>query len=481
MRASLELWSALMAATNDLHQRRRYRVLMVNPSGWQKESINLGLCYLAGALDAQGFETLILDPNRYPLSDDGLAAKARAFDPNLIGISVKTATAVEGARVARLLADACPKARVAAGGPHITLCAREYLRANPVYDYALMGEGEQSIVRLAGALSRDEDVTSLEGVVYRDGAEVVANRWSPPEDLDALAYPNLDAVDGFDWAGFRYPIVTSRGCPFECIYCCVNKLTGSRRWRARSAPNVVDELETVAREKGVTAFEIWDDNFTLNLPRAKEICREIIRRGLRLSWYCHNGIRADRIDDELARLMAKAGCTSVAFGIESGNPEVFDTIQKGEPLSAVIKAVETVNRAGIKAVGYFIIGLPGDTLGKFVKSVRFQRSLPLMHYVFGMLIPYPNTRVWDIVHERGRMLCDIEATQHFSDGIVPVSFELPEFPKKDMVRAYYITKYFELYDSVEAGRDGVRPTVAYIASRRYWSTCRGCSSLRGLA
>jgi hypothetical protein len=326
-----------------------------------------------------------------------------------------------------------------------------------------MGEAEESIVALARALDRDEDVRDLPGLVWRRGSEVTGNPWRPPENLDLLPSPDLDAIEGFDWRDFRYPMVTSRGCPFECIYCCVNKLAGSRKWRARSAANVVDELEMVARTRGVTQFEIWDDNFTLNLNRAKEICRGIIRRGLKLSWYCHNGIRADRVDMELARLMARAGCTSVAFGIESGNREVFDTINKGEPLSAVVTAVKTVNRAGIKAVGYFLIGLPGDTLDKFVESVRFQRSLPLMHYVFGMLIPYPKTKVWDIVAERGRFLRDIMETQHFSDGVVPVSFELPEFPRGDLVRAYYIARYFELYDSVAKSRDG-NAAVIYLVT-----------------
>jgi len=442
---------------------RDYRVLLVNPAGWQKESINLGLACLAGALKSSGFPVLILDLNRYPLDDKVLLQRTRRFAPSLVGVSVKTATALEGARVARLLSDEVPAARVLAGGPHVTLAAESYVRDNPAVDYALMGEAEHSIVRLARALELDEDVRTVPGLVFRRDGAVVVNAWQPPDDLDSLALPDLDAIDGFDWAGFRYPIVTSRGCPFECIYCCVNKLTGSRLWRARSAANVVDELETVAGDKGVTAFEIWDDNFTLNLPRAKEICRLILSRGLKLSWYCHNGIRADRVDAELAGLMARAGCTSVAFGVESGHPETFASINKGEPLSAVVKAVKTVTKAGIKAVGYFLIGLPGDTLQKFVESVRFQRSLPLSHYVFGMLIPYPKTPVWDIVATRGRMLCDIMETQHFSDAIVPVSFELPEFPKKDMVRAYYITKYFELFDALD-GRPGPTPTVLYIAT-----------------
>jgi hypothetical protein len=219
------------------------------------------------------------------------------------------------------------------------------------------------------------------------------------------------------------------------------------------------------RTKGITHFEIWDDNFTLDINRAKSICREIIERGLSLSWYCHNGIRADRIDRELAVLMKKAGCTSIAFGIESGNPATFDSIKKGETLSAVVDAVHLVKDVGMNAVGYFIIGLPGDTLERFIETVRFQRSLHLDHYVFGMLIPYPKTEVWDMVCQRGTLLCDITETQHFSNDIVPVSFELPEFPREDIVRAFYIAKYFELFSTVdESARCGRTTTVHYLSA-----------------
>jgi hypothetical protein len=228
---------------------------------------------------------------------------------------------------------------------------------------------------------------------------------------------------------------------------------------------VVDELEHVVKTKGITHFEIWDDNFTLDINHAKSICDEIIRRGLHLSWYCHNGIRADRINRELAMLMKKAGCTSIAFGIESGNPATFDSIKKGETLSVVVDAVRLVKDVGINAVGYFIIGLPGDTLERFIETVRFQRSLHLAYYIFGLLIPYPKTEVWDIVSQRGTFFCDITETQHFSSDLVPVSFELPEFPREDMVQAYYIAKYFELFDAVdELGRGGKTATVIYLST-----------------
>jgi radical SAM superfamily enzyme YgiQ (UPF0313 family) len=441
------------------------RILLIDPPGWQKESINLGLCYVAGSLLRAGHDVVIIDMNAKQMSDEELAEAVTKFKPLVIGLSVKTATAKGAGRVFSLLSKRFAETVFVVGGPHITLCVDSFMASYAECDYAIMGEGEISFERLVAAVLNNTSPVGIEGVVYRDRGKIVVNPWEPPKDLDALPLPDLDVIAGFRWSQFRYPIVTSRGCPFDCIYCCVNKLTGSRKWRARSASNVVDELEYVVRTKGITHFEIWDDNLTLDINHAKSICREIIRRGLNLSWYCHNGIRADRINRELAVLMKNAGCTSIAFGIESGNPATFDSIKKGETLSVVVDAVQLVKDVGINAVGYFIIGLPGDTLERFIETVRFQRSLHLAYYIFGLLIPYPKTEVWDIVSRRGTFFCDITETQHFSSDIVPVSFELPEFPREDMVRAYYIAKYFELFDAVdELARGGKTATVIYLST-----------------
>lgn len=441
------------------------KVLFINPAGWQKESINLGLSYLSGSLKKADYSTLILDINRYEMSDNALAQRVIKFSPGIIGISVKTATSNEGGRIANFLSSVYPDAHFLVGGPHVTLCVESYMRNFPVFEYAIMGEGEECVVQLAEALASNKPLDRISGLVFRKDGQIILNRWSPPEDLDNLPLPDLDAIEGFNWHGFRYPVVTSRGCPFLCTYCCVNKLANSRKWRSRSSGNVLDELKHVNRTKGIKSFEIWDDNFTLDIKRAKEICMELYRSSLNLSWYCHNGIRADKIDHELATLMKQAGCTSIAFGIESGTPEVFDLIKKGEPLSAITDAVKLIKKAGIKAVGYFIIGLPGDTLDRFIETVRFQHSLKLDSYIFGMLIPYPKTEVWDIVQTRGKMLCDVTDTQHFSSDIVPISFELPDFPKHDMIRAFYISKFFELYETVELMIDnGEIPVVVYMAT-----------------
>ena len=144
--------------------------------------------------------------------------------------------------------------------------------------------------------------------------------------------------------------------------------------------------------------------------------------------------------------MKSAGCTSIALGIETGDSKLFKSINKGESINDIIRAKNFIKKAGINVVGYFILGLPEDNLKKFIKTVRFQRKLKLDHFTYGILIPYPKTKVWDIIKKNGKMLIDVTKTQHFSDDIVPISFYLPSFPPQDITRAFYLTKYFELFN-----------------------------------
>lgn len=356
------------------NNENRDSVVLINPQGWQKESTNLGLTLIAGALKMFGFQPVIFDLNLHDYTDEQLKDQIGRLKPLTIGYSAKTATVNEAIRLCTYLKTHLPRAKMLIGGPHVTLCGHELLRQQPIFDAGILSEAEITAVKVclhyaAGLLPFD-----LRNVIYRQNNEIVENPFSPPQDINFPFWPDFDCIDGFSWEGYRYPIVTSRGCPFQCIYCCVNKLTGDRKWRSRTPQHVLAELEYVKAKYNITQFEIWDDNFTLGLGRAKEICRLLINKNIGLSWWCHNGIRADKIDKVLARLMKKAGCTSIAFGIESGSPAVFETIKKGESLGDVVRAVKITKKAGIKTVGYFIIGLPGDNLESFIKTVEFQRK-----------------------------------------------------------------------------------------------------------
>lgn len=229
-------------------------------------------------------------------------------------------------------------------------------------------------------------------------------------------------------------MLPSRGCPYNCIYCTVGLVSG-RPWRSRTPENIIAELKSAKKKYGITEFEILDDTFTQKVDRAIKFCDLLINEKINLKWSCPNGIRADRINEELAQKMKESGCHTVLFGVESGNPEVFENIKKGETLEDIERAVKIFKNAGIKAGGYFIIGLPYDNLEKTMESLQFARKIGLDWSHFNILVPYPKTRVWDSITNEGRFIEDYKRGSHFANIIKPV-FEMKNFTAQDLVAAY---------------------------------------------
>lgn len=426
------------------------RVLFINPPGWQNGSVSLGLAYLSGALIKEAHEVNILDFTGKDVTPEAVAEKAKTWIPDVVGFHVKTAQANISSRISKVIKVMYPHAVHVAGGPHLTLCYEEFLRENPEVEYGFLGESELSFPEFCRRLATKKSPEDMQGLAYRKNGRVVAAPREYVFDLDSLPHPDFDAIEGFNWHNFRYPFLTSRGCPYRCHFCSVPHLSG-KQFRYRSPQNCVAELARVKAEKNIKSFEILDDNFTLLMDRAKEFCRALIKADLNLSWYCHNGIRADKLDDELAQLMKRAGCTSVAFGIESGDPAVFQRISKGETLEDLVHAIGIAKNAGLQTVGYFIIGLPGDSLKAVKKTIAFQKSLRLGHYVYGLFTPYPGTKGRGEVLKEGRILRDIKETKHFSDR-PEIAVDYPYFTRDEIEEAYYLAAAGELADLFQKWR-----------------------------
>ncbi len=419
------------------------KILLINPFGWQKDSINLGISTLAGVLKENQFDVKIIDLTNNPSPIDKTVDKIIDYAPQIIGFSSKTSTVKECYKLANEIRKSYQAIHVL-GGPHATLFPSEAFDENHDIDYVFTGEAEWTLLEFCNRIKNNQPVNDVIGLVYKQDNQVVLKKRELIKNLEEIPYPNLDVIENFSWNNFRYPILTSRGCPYDCIYCSVPVING-KKFRTRSPKHVVDELEFVKNKYNITNFEILDDTFTQNKRRAKDICHELINRNINLSWYCHNGIRADKVDDELAELMFKAGCFSVALGIESGDETVFNSIKKGETLEEVTKGVKTLQKAGIKTVGYFILGLPDETPESFEKTLEYQQSLNLDGFTFGVLSPYKGTEVYDILEERGVEIDDLRDTSHFSDDEVSIPFTHPNFSKDLMIKAYIKSMNFDLY------------------------------------
>ncbi|MFQ5802349.1 MAG: B12-binding domain-containing radical SAM protein [Candidatus Methylomirabilales bacterium] len=415
-------------------------VVLVDPRGWQGFATghsaypNVGIAYLSSALRVRGHEAHIIDLNNSLMSEEEVLSDLSRRTPDLIGFSIKTATMRSAERLAAMVKTAFPDVPIVAGGPHITL-TYETLLDHPSFDYLMPGEGEKSFPDACDHLIRGGPVATMPGVI-RTRVEGGGPHHVPMvEDPDGLEFPTYGGFPQPVQARLkrRYPLLTSRGCPYRCIFCSVPFVSG-RKFRVRSYDNLIQEL-VQAIEKGATGFEIIDDVFNLNVRRSKEFCRRLIDAALGLEWCCENGIRADRMDKELAHLMYRSGCRHVCVGVESADPPVFANVKKGETLEEIKDGIRMLKDAGVEISGFFIIGLPGSSPASEERAVEFAYRLGITP-VFNMLVPYPGTPLYGWARDNARFVADIEEGVHFHEGVVRTVIETEDYLAKERVAAW---------------------------------------------
>lgn len=414
----------------------RMKVLFIDPPGPSK-GLNVGLAYLSSVLIADNQDVKILDFNNNSHNVEFRLKKSLEWKPDIIGFSFKSSTVNQGLEIMNHVKHVSMRnVRMICGGPHITLVGPEFLREEPEFKCGVVGEGEETIIELSHALADEKSLKKVKGIVYRHEDVVKFNSPRPfITNLDNLPFPNYEFFDSVDLKNIKnYPLITSRGCPFQCIYCCVGKISGPR-WRARTPKNVLDELMHAKEKYKIQHFSVLDDNFTLNMKRAKRICELILNEELNLKWDCLNGVRADRLDLELLGLMKDSGCETISIGIESGSSKVFNNIKKGETLEAIVKAVENIKKVGIKVTASFIIGLPGENMKTIGESIDFANKLNLDLCLWNLAVPYPGTELFEWVQNNARFSHDYRHSFHF--GAKPKSvFETDDFTEQERICAY---------------------------------------------
>jgi radical SAM superfamily enzyme YgiQ (UPF0313 family) len=398
--------------------------------------LNTGLAYLAAVLIKSGHQVRVLDLNTNEENVDQRLHAELDKAPDVVGTSIKTFTYRDAKAIIQKAHKYNPTPKYVAGGPHVTLRKAELFREIPELDALFIGEGEGIFGEYVRKFAAGEKVSSGPGILVQDGTPDVP---AAPRsyDINSFPFPEYSVFDTFSNEIMNpYPLVTSRGCPYSCVYCSVPIVTG-KRFIWRSSESVIGELKYVKEKFGVKEFIIIDDDFTLLMDHCKELCRKMIEAKLGLSWSCPNGIRADRVDLELLKLMKQAGCTSVHFGVESLCEPVFDGIKKGEKLESIVKAVKLAKEAGIKVAAYFIIGLPGSNFEREIESIEAAKRLKIENAHFNMLSPYPGTEVWSWVKEHGKFLRDTTEAFHFG-GIPDPVFETEDFPAEQRKKAFVI-------------------------------------------
>ncbi|MCB9948493.1 MAG: B12-binding domain-containing radical SAM protein [Rhodospirillaceae bacterium] len=370
----------------------------------------LSLCYMAAALEQAGHHAGLIDAEAEALSLDALAGRAQAFAPDLIGYTATSVDYAQAVAAARRLKQALPAVPAIIGGVHANLFGARIMTEEPVFDFAACGDGEPLIAALADALAEGADpgaslparLAAIPGLIYRDEAGDVAA--VPPvratRHLDDYPQPARHLLNDALYVRavprrgrvVTATCMTSRGCPYGCIYCATDAKPEGRLTRFRSAANVLDELEEIVKGRGITHVAFNDDCLTLKKDRMVELCEGIHARGLDFTW---EGLsRGDLVTPELLRTMRRAGLVRLSFGIESGDPDILATVNKGETLDHIEAGLRWAKEAGIVTRGSVIIGLPYETRASVRRTFRYITDLKTLDQVnINILQPYPGTKV----------------------------------------------------------------------------------------
>ncbi len=403
--------------------------------------VPLGIGYLTSYLRQE-----LGDDVEVAALDTGIATPAeieqflgRPFD--ILGFSVSSRTYRESIMLLHRYKHLHPFARIIYGGPHVSMMKEETLLREPAIDMGVYGEGEVTFLELVKALHgaqgdvSDEVLASIDGLIWRRGEErevVVNEEREQVANLDDLPFPAFDLFPVTRYPS-QYPMATSRGCPFRCTFCTVVTLWGNRAFRVHSAKYIVDEIEHRVAHYGNRPVVIHDDAFNTRLDRLVEICEEIIKRNLRIPFGVR-GFRIDILDEERADLLKRAGCVSIAIGVESANNDMLADMLKGTTIEVMDKGITMLRKRGIAVRGQFMIGNPGETLDTVRESIEFALKSDLTSSAFSMAVPFPKTPLWDYAADHGRYLVEKDVTT-FDEVVGKLIFETEDFPVEDRIQA----------------------------------------------
>lgn len=364
----------------------------------------LGLLYLHASLKKKDplSDVLIIDGVAECLDSEALRQRILSFKPDVIGITVLTFQLVDVYRYASAIKEFLPKTLLVFGGPHTHLFPEEVLN-NPSVDYVLVGEGEISFPLLIERIKRGADFSDVPGLYYRDLNGNIT-RTKPPlfiKDLDDLAPPDFNAIPIHKYSSvmeneLTATLITSRGCPFHCIYC--DRPHMGKTYRVHSPKRVVEDIFNCIN-MGIRNFQIFDDTFTIKRSRVLEICQLIKEQNLSLTFSIR--ARVNSVDEELLNAMKLAGCRRISFGVEAGSDQMLKALRKNITIEQVLLAFHLCKKIGIDTLADFIIGGPGQTRADVEETINFALKLDPAYAQFTVMTPFPGTELYHMGLSKG--------------------------------------------------------------------------------
>ncbi len=362
---------------------------------------SLGLLSLAAVARKNGFECGIIEASSLQLTLEECLEQVKSWHPHIVGITACTTAIVSAAEVAKRIKEWNGDITTIIGGPHLTALPEETLKTYPQFDIGIIGEGEETLVELLEKIETKKSIDKAKGLIFQQNGNFVKTEPRPfITSLDELPLPAWDLLPGFP---HRYKpaalkvrrlpaahVVSSRGCPFRCIFC--DRSVFGRKYRIHSAEYMMELIKKLYHDFGVREISFEDDTFTLFIERLVKLCNMIMQEGLDISWSC-NG-RVETAGFGLMKLMRQAGCWQIAYGIESGDQKILDIARKGIMLKLIKEAIQCTHDAGIFIKGFFILGFPQESEETLQRTINFARELKLDDVSISLMTPFPGTEIY---------------------------------------------------------------------------------------
>ncbi|MBI4052780.1 MAG: radical SAM protein [Candidatus Diapherotrites archaeon] len=439
------------------------RVLLLNPPFFPKFSkdsrspaVSKGGCvyypiwlgYTACVLEKAGTDYLLIDAPAKPTSPEEVLTAAKEFRPNMIVIETVTASFFNDAKVAEKMREEFPDSFILMVGTHTSAMPKESLMACKAIDAVSTNEFDIITREIAGALENggkeSGEWKTVKGIGFMEKGEFRLNAPMPemtPEELDGLPfvseiYKRFLKIEDYFYPSVLFPevtIVSGRGCKYRCTFCKWPQTLTGHNYRARSPKNFVDELEWITKNlPQVKDVMIEDDTLTQDTQRTKEVCMEIVNRGLKVTWTCNS--RAD-VDFETLDWMKKAGCRLMCVGFESAEQQILNNIKKGTVVPKIRQFVKDSKKAGILVHGCFMMGNHGETKETIKKTVQFAKELDPDTAQFFPLMVYPGTEAYEWAKNNGYLTTTNWNEWLLPDGSHNTIVSTPALSAKELVKA----------------------------------------------
>ena len=405
----------------------------------------IGVLVLAAVARARGYRVHLVDAKRQGASVEDVSRQITALRPDYLGLSATTISVTNAARIAERVKAFLPDVVTILGGAHVSAIPERTMEAFPAIDFGVVGEGEISLFELLNSLESGGDVGDVAGLAYRhDGCVHVNPRAPYLDDLDALPLPAWDLLPDFPHrfqpSLFSYPrtpvatLITSRGCPFSCSFC--DRSTSGKRGRMHGVDSVVRMCRHLV-DVGVQHIIFVDDLFTVRKQRVVELCEAFLDEGFTFSWSCNS--HPNLLDLDTMKLMRRAGCWQIAYGIESGSQRILDVVKREVRIPRMRETLRMTRAAGIRTKGYVMIGHPTEGLDSLRETAEFLKIVELDLCQITKFTPYPGTPAYPTIRLHGSFEEDWEQMNAMNFKFVPAGLS------EDVLETYFDHLYRTFY------------------------------------